>query len=1571
MFTRSRKLVSMLIVFVIVFSYMGQTLEAIATTDGLSAITNGFLNSGEMKFSSYFEEEGNVEKVGDINEKAILTLEIAPNDIGKGFLKEGTITANEDSNFKFSNINNIEIDELEQKAESIEMETQPEEEEVIEELPTISEENNVVEEENLTIDNTAENNTIQSDVVENEIVENEVSQENLVNETENVRSEENVLTNETTENTTNEVTSRSSEPRTENDNAMPEEEFVNEDEIIQNEMTETYEELTAKDFETEIISDNQIKVQNVIHKTKIEVEIEYNKKDTFYIADLYRQINLQLKGTYINIDLKRIETEQNQQITVGWKYHQEFELAGAYSSVSPFKLGEHTGTIVESKITIKRQTEAPNHLPVKQTSLEVEVPEIAGKGPEKVSVQAQKLMATKGEDLGEVNFNQDNWNYDAENKKLTLHVTNEKDGTAANVMGEDEYILVYRYRDYIQENISLQNNIKATIEEYSANETIRTTKELQDTQEIQTKENDLITYNLGTTTQKLNKAKINANYNSQEPIYETEYVSTVNVNILTSDLVEEFKINTSKELYLDSNGTEFDATPDIHYNKVKFNYAEIKNVLQNDATVEIQTLNGNLLYTLTKDSIQNEDACEIKLASQEKGLYIVFKNVSVNGNVSVEFTKGIGKSNYDKATFNSFKQIKSFVSAELKYREFEERYQMAEMSTTKDLENSRTIAELNLTNENLTTIAKNDNVELRIALNNDKQDSDLYINPSFELVFPKYVKNVSVENMNLMYGNGLRIEDFQTYIENEIVKMRIQLAGVQTTFCESVITNGTNILLNLNIELDEYTPKKQDQIKLYYCNEGVTNYGSQTKWTISKAVPNGILKDTNGFDVAIVNYKAPNGFITANGIINYDGQASKVKSISQGEKTVNIGVGSNAQVATMELIAMNNTDNSCADAVFLGRMPFKGNKSVITGKDLNTTTNVNMLGGLQENLQNSNMATIYYSTKEKATKDLNNSQNEWTTDVDKWQDIKSYMIVVKGEIEAGTILKYTYDFEIPANLDYEQAIFGSFGGYYNNLYKTVVSYESTEADKVGLTTQNMEENDTNNQDQEVSSNPIETNEENVDVQVTQYISSTEFNYHDKFEYRIIVENKSNIESYISIDGDLPSNLFLEKSKLIIDGKEEEIPSYNKFSKYEKLTANGKIEIISTGEIIDWGNLNKALDLSNIVTVQVQGEKINSNEINVKIHKTQNEEELEEEEPEEEEIEFEEDDTEVVDIEQSKSEESEEESEKYSISGNVYVDSDGDGFKTEVDKVVKSQIQVQLLRGANMVKATTTDKNGNYTFSDLESGDYSVVYHYDKDNYTSTKYTQEENNEASKAIETEEGISVTDNITLTDTSIENINTGLQEKDKFDFAIKQYVESSIVNIRGEETEYNYDNLELAKIEIKPSDLKDATVKLKYKIVVTNEGNQEGQVTSIVNYLPNGLIFDQAENPDWTIGVIKENVYYDGLKGINIKPGESKEIYLILNKKMSEENTGVISNKVQIAYTESSTRLTESVEGNFATQETIITITQGRHTGLKIVISTISFTGIIGLFGYMVKTGKFEKKFNGKNLIKKVYK
>lgn len=1802
MFSRSKKIISMLLVFVIVFSYMGETLEAVATTDNLSAITNGFFKTGEMKFSSYFMQEDveKTEKISDVNEKATLFLEIAPNEIGQGFLKMGTIVANSldgnDLNFKFSQIKNVTIEQLEDVPQ-YEKENAVSENEIEEgNLENQSDEESVTEEDKTVEENTISNEeNTQNENVTNEIdnrIENEIENKVVENVTGNNTAEENVMLENEIENNriTNEVSSRSSESRIIEEN-LTQEKLTEEALEKVEEGQETYEELTAKDFEIEIINNNEIKVQNVIYNTIIEVEIEYNKKEKLNIADLYKEVNLKLNGTYINVKLEKIETEEENNIVIGWSNTQDFEISGEYTQFSPFRLGDHTGSIVQNKIKVIRETENENYFPIKQTTIEIEVPDYNGMAPETVNVQASKLMATKGEDLGNVNFGENNWKYDAQSKKIIITVTNENDGRANISKGEDEYIIVYRYKDYTEdETITMSNNFKVTVEGYSANENHIQTKEFNDLQKIKTQINDLITYNIGSTGEALNKAKINANYLSEQAQYETEFTTTVNVNVLTSDLLEEFKINSSKEVYLDNNSVEFDATQDIYYNKVKFNYSEIKNMLSNGTTIEIQTLTGELLYTLNNQTAINQDSCEIHLESKEKGIYVVFKNIANNGNISIEFTKAIGKSNYEKSAFQSFQTIKSCVSAELKYQNYEERYAMTEIATTKKMQNSQTSAELILTNNNLNPVVKNDGVEVRIALNNHKQNTDLYQNPSFELVFPKYITDVTVENMDLIYGCGLQIANSEIYKQDNLVKMRIDLKGTQNLFSESIMTNGTNIILDLNLVLNEYTPKKQDQIKLYYCNEAVTNYESQTKWNIQKNIPNGILKETNGYDVAVVNYQGAEGLVLANAIINYDGQASKIKSINQGEKTAEIKVYSDEQIAKMELVAMNNTKNVCSDITFLGRIPFEGNTSVVTKKSLGTNITTKMLSSIQESVQNPNMTTIYYSSNEKATKDLTNKANKWTTNVTDFSKVKSYMIVVKGDLQPGNILKFTYDFEIPEGLEYDRELYGSFGGFYNNNQENLISYESTEADKIGLVSEvkpelnvsvypyggnqevydgqivtlvakvennsktdlenallkvsvptgteyvnlkdnvseeetttylyNAYQNDKNVQHQEfkieklvageityfefevkvledsserykklegyteiegikqnynlkvkdnklsIKANLMEINpkfwedteidflvgitnlsstqKENykvsfsvpnyltvnyvrcgdkelgfyvrdgkavIDVgelpnqetemminctigkisvqslamrtvfnvyssnketncyssevvkatvqkvyaQITQEISNSKLYYTNMFNYHAILQNQGEIETFVNLKMDFPINLRIQEMSIIVDGVEKKVDSYyyNDYEVKELLTANGKIEIVATGRVTNMDGILGSRKFSHILVAQLSnGIQLESEPLQIEIISSADNTGA---------------NTNISNEELTTTQNTTEQTNNnYSISGNIYVDFDKNGEKTEGDKTLKSQVQVQLLKGSKMIKATTTDSTGNYLFSGLEPGEYSISYNYDKENYTSVQ-----TNDASKMIETEEGVSVTDNVTIIDNSIENMNVALQEKDKFDFEIKQYIMSASVNIKGQEIEYDYDKLELAKIEIDPSDLKNAMVKLKYKIIVTNTGNQEGQVTSIVDYLPNGVSFNQSENQDWTIGTIEGNIYYDGLKGIPILPGESQEILLTLNKKMTEDNTGVISNKVQIAYTESSTRLTEAIEGNFASQETIVTLTQGSHSGLTITITTISITGIIGLFGYMIQTGKLDKKFNGKKWIKKVYK
>jgi len=1831
----SKKIISTMLVFVMVFAYTAQTLEVIATTDGLSAITNGFFNSGEIEFNSYFAENGETktEKISNVNDKATLVFEVSPKNIGKGFLKDGKIIATgldgSDINFKFSKIKNVIIDEpeeyVEDNVEEITTENQNEnivvdEDEIVEEnevkneLEADGNENETLVENKVEIENSEENSEENNTVVENiteeekddqaddidKNIEEDIETENTVSEDEivenNTVEDEELLENneeEELENTTREVTSRANETReTENSDiqeiAEPIEEFVDEEQIIQEAtqefVEETYEELTAKDFEIEITADNEIKVQNVIYNTKIEVEIEYNQKEQFNASDLYKQINLKLNGEYINIDLEKVEIEANNEVTVGWEYNKEFDLSGEYTQFSPFKLGEHTGIIVENTVKVKREIEDEKYLPIKQTTIEIDVPDYNGKQPETVNVQAIKLMATQGQDLGEIVFGQENWNYDAQNKKIIIEVKNEE-GIAKKTDGEDEFLIVYRYNDYTEdEKVKIANNFKVTVEEFSSNNNIVTTKQWENLEEVKTEINNLITYNIATTEEKISKARINANYNSEETVYEADFTTTVNVNILTSDLLEEFKINASKEVYLDENSIEFDATPDVYYRKVKFNYNEIKSMLQNGATIEIQTLSGDLLYTLNNDLVQNEEACEISLASKEKGIFVVIKNVSVNGNISIEFTKAIGKSTYNKSAFNSFKKIKSYVTSELKYKNYEERYSMPEIVIGKELQNSQTVAEINLTNNNLSTIAKNDGVEVRIALNNDKLDSDLYINPSFELVFPKYVKNVTVQSINLMYGKDLRIADFQTYKENEILKMRVELEGVQKTFSDSVITNGTNILLNLNIELDEYTPRKQDQIKMYYCNEGVTNYESQTKWTIGKSIPNGILKDTNGFDVAIVNYQAPNGLVTSNAIINYDGKQSKIKSIKQGERTGEIDINKASQIATMELVAMNNTENVCTDVVFMGRVPFEGNKSVITGAELGTTATVKMLGEIKENIQNVNMTTIYYSTNENATKDLNDSENGWTTNVINWQNIRSYMIVAKGEVQPGTILKYTYDFEIPAELHYDQAMYGSFGSFYNNNSKVAVYYESTEADKVGVVTKsslpiklkldvdagNKETVKTNqylnyiitvtNEGTETYSeitvnakNPIYTHmcekseyfvegnngykisnetekqwtidslepgesqeisymvkvqslysenmkiknsvtmtvgslggEEVVSNKVENEVKESRFDIQvatqttenirlgSRLVYRVLVSNTTDFDSgKVAIKLKLPEGIEYQKPEegqknykfdnqtreltIEIDNIEArhgenqyivlDVKDINKrfitlkphivTEKGEILYATGttfqtkntnlditystnfsESQIVENQDIefaynfknageVKIENLKFNLDIANVLenatacftkTIDGQSESYvseikdnkfmqefnclsvnNQLEIRIKgkvknIEKDQTDVILSKLEVTGENLETQEQELKVLKIKDIGNNEKIEETQEqgiYEISGNVWVDENGDGAKVEEFENV-SAIQVQLLKDGKMLKATTTDNSGNYKFAGLANGNYSVVYNYDKDTYTAGAYSEESNEEieTSKGYELKEGTAVSDEITIANGNVNNIDLGIQEKEKFDLSISETITKAVVNIDGKETEYQYADLDLAKIEINPSKIDKATVKFNYRILIENTGNVEGKVTSIVDYLPAGMQFAEAENEGWSNGV-NGNIYNDSLRDEIIAPGEVKELNLVLSKKFNEDNTGVLSNKVKIAYTENSLRLTEAVTGNFASQETIVTVTQGASQGLQLIITTISLSGMIAMFAYMVKTGKFDSKFNGKSLIKKVYK
>ena len=78
------------------------------------------------------------------------------------------------------------------------------------------------------------------------------------------------------------------------------------------------------------------------------------------------------------------------------------------------------------------------------------------------------------------------------------------------------------------------------------------------------------------------------------------------------------------------------------------------------------------------------------------------------------------------------------------------------------------------------------------------------------------------------------------------------------------------------------------------------------------------------------------------------------------------------------------------------------------------------------------------------------------------------------------------------------------------------------------------------------------------------------------------------------------------------------------------------------------------------------------------------------------------------------------------------------------------------------------------------------------------------------------------------------------------------------------------------------------IEYKIVVTNEGAVPGYVKKIVDYLPEELGFNTELNKDWYLSD-NGNLYNASLANTVIEPGQSKEVTLIVSKKITENSLG----------------------------------------------------------------------------------
>lgn len=328
--------------------------------------------------------------------------------------------------------------------------------------------------------------------------------------------------------------------------------------------------------------------------------------------------------------------------------------------------------------------------------------------------------------------------------------------------------------------------------------------------------------------------------------------------------------------------------------------------------------------------------------------------------------------------------------------------------------------------------------------------------------------------------------------------------------------------------------------------------------------------------------------------------------------------------------------------------------------------------------------------------------------------------------------------------------------------------------------------------------------------------------------------------------------------------------------------------------------------------------------------------------------------------------------KCSISGTAWIDENKDGIKENNEKrydgltvkLFNSETNAIVVNKNGELCKQTTNSNGTYKFDNLEKGKYIVLFEFDDENYEITTYQKENidksiNSDAvlkSVSIDgREQNVGLTDIIEITGSNVDNIDLGLIKKEKFDFSLKKVITKVNVDENGKKEEKSFNDSQFSKIEIKSKNIGKTNITVEYKFIIKNEGEVTGFLSELIDYIPDGYTINEQSTNTWTKNS-KGYIQTTSLSNEEIKPGESKEVTLLLDKKIDNNSMGTITNKAKISKTINAQNEKDvNSDNDISEAKLIISVGTGIKTSLTIIL--IIVITLILMF-IILKYGKFRK-------------
>lgn len=828
---------------------------------------------------------------------------------------------------------------------------------------------------------------------------------------------------------------------------------------IQNLDKEVFE-IDEKHVDSEFIqsiSGNQIIMTRLTEGEDVVVEVPIRLREVDYYspARTMSSIEFVLSGTYADSEGEHVEISKSCSMILGWNTVTNAEILSNVEKSFSYRQDGKKYLLVQYGINVGLSEDSVS-FPVESTSINFKLPENSSLIPQTVAVDALATAFTDGRSGSDVKFTSENWSYEADSRNVEIRKVNyaneEQEGKYIVPQGKDKYIVTVTYEVTGNEQ-KVSTEIYSTIRVFSGGTTSAINANGSLEYNLENTAGSLVTYGVEYEKESISKGNLYANYNLKEnEYYETEYSNVMDINISKADFVSTVEVKERDEYFTDADGVKYSAAylgkDNTYYKTTTFSKANLDQILGENGKLKILTGSGETLITIDKNQEADENGNIVVTYNKKIGKVIIkVDKPESEGILTILNTKVIGKLSYPKSRVIKFNKFVTEYTAAALYNG-KIRDDIGDIRRTIKLKGTKTASTFSMSRKSLSTLTENKNIDLKIALNNYNDKTDLYKNPVFEIKFPKEIEEIKVNSASILYGNNeLSLANIESYKDKSQIVFKISLKGTQTKYSLVELTEGTNILLNVDVKVNIYTPTTKGKLQMYYYNESATNYESAVPWKMDTARNGSTIINANGKYETELLFEGPSGVVTGEKLSGYNDK-KKLSSLSQGIKIDRILTNVEGKNVNSEMIIMNNSDKDMKNVSVLGRIPFEGNKSFVTDEFLGTTFDTKMISEVSQTYGVYKNVDIYYSESEVANKDLKDNSNKWTKNYKELDNVKSFLIVYKEDLKVGEVTTYSYDFSIPKDMECNQSAYSSFAVYYTSDDQENVQ----ESDVLGLET---------------------------------------------------------------------------------------------------------------------------------------------------------------------------------------------------------------------------------------------------------------------------------------------------------------------------------------------------------------------------------------------------------------------------------------------------------------------------------------------------------------------------------------